>query len=121
MSRLLHAAARGARLQVKDYYATRKWVTVDIRPSADSRPDEWRIHPGDAHLQYGPISSALRRMAGDDDEDVFSADEIPDWALRIAELSIVCGGWMTSWFHQSPDERRTALCVMAEALADEGL
>lgn len=121
MIRLLHAAARGARLQVKDYYATRKWGTVDVRPNTDSSPDGWRIHPEDAHLQYGPISSALRKMAEDEDNFYFFADEVPYWALRVAEFSIVCGGWTDSWRKQTPDERRIALCVMAEALADEGL
>ena len=39
------AAARGARIQI--------FVA------------ETRIHPDDAHLQYGPISTALREMAVD--------------------------------------------------------
>ena len=37
------AAARGARLRIFEY--------------------ETRIHPDDAHLGYGPISTALREMA----------------------------------------------------------
>ena len=40
------AAARGARLRI---FA-----------------DKTRIHPDDAHLQYGPISTALREMAIND-------------------------------------------------------
>ena len=64
MSRLLHACARGARIQTKwvdsgdSWQATGQFVLVD-----DMR--YYRIHPNDAHLQYGPISSALREMAAD--------------------------------------------------------
>ena len=45
MSRLLHAAARGARIQI--------FVS------------ETRIHPDDEPLQYGPVSTALREMTLD--------------------------------------------------------
>ena len=44
--RLLFASARGARLRI--------FVA------------ETRIHPDDEHLQYGPISTALREMAIND-------------------------------------------------------
>ena len=43
--RLLFASARGARVRIFEY--------------------ETRIHPDDEHLQYGPISTALREMAED--------------------------------------------------------
>lgn len=116
MSRLLFAAARGARIQ--RLVTSGAWVNaVDIARHTTAQ----RIHPEDAHLQYGPISSALHKMAEDEDNFYFFADEVPYWALRVAEFSIVCGGWTDSWRKQTPDERRIALCVMAEALADEGL
>ena len=62
MSRLLHAAARGARIQ-----------DVALGICTDSRfvhlgediGHLYRIHPDDEHLQYGPISTALREMAED--------------------------------------------------------
>ena len=63
MSRLLHAAARGARIQSqwRDNY---EWQTNNQFVFIDSMR-HYRIHPDDAHLQYGPISSALREMAAD--------------------------------------------------------
>ena len=60
MSRLLHAAARGARIQLM---YRRGWI-----PAVAVRTDDmykYRIHPEDAHLAYGPVSTALREMAED--------------------------------------------------------
>ena len=69
MSRLLHAAARGARIQYKSPIdrnwkasAFRLWPSLHDCKTADSL---YRIHLDDAHLQYGPISTALREMAED--------------------------------------------------------
>ena len=62
MSRLLHAAARGARIEA---LYQRCWIPlthISLEPNAHA----YRIHPDDAHLQYGPISTALREMAADD-------------------------------------------------------
>lgn len=122
MSRLLHAAARGARLEVMGNQV-KDW---EIRPVAialfwQHQGYMVRIHPEDAHLQYGPISSMLREMAEDEDEFIFSEDEIPDWILYALSSCGLYGGWMAAWREQTTDERRVALCVMAEALADEGL
>jgi hypothetical protein len=60
MSRLLHAAARGARIQTNDRGG---WLDAAYIPTADYKGDDFRIHPDDEHLQYGPISTALREMA----------------------------------------------------------
>jgi hypothetical protein len=64
MSRLLHAAARGARIE--GLYQ-RGWIPV-FAVRTDGLTDgqyKYRIHPDDEHLQYGPISTALREMAED--------------------------------------------------------
>jgi hypothetical protein len=58
MSRILFAAAKGARIQV---LYRRGWI-----PAVAVRIDghyKYRIHPDDEHLQYGPISTELRAMA----------------------------------------------------------
>jgi hypothetical protein len=57
MSRLLFAAARGARIEYK-LWGTDKWAEKEAWGLSDTT--EYRIHPKDAHLQYGPISTALR-------------------------------------------------------------
>ena len=61
MSRLLHAAARGARIQL---YQGKKYGWKDTELFGPwSHDDCDRIHPADEHLAYGPISTALRDMA----------------------------------------------------------
>ena len=57
---LLHAAARGARLQCM--YDSRGWQSTSSMPRG-LRGIEYRIHPDDAHLRYGPISSVLYEAA----------------------------------------------------------
>jgi len=93
MSRLLFAAARGARMQRS---AASDW--------------EYRIHPDDAHLQYGPISTALREMAED-----YSWN--PSWEHRVAHAA---ADDFAVKFHGEPDYPLFYL-ILAEALADSGL
>ena len=59
MSRLLHAAARGARIEDDGVGAWSESRFVHLVGS----DWEYRIHPDDAHLQYGLISGALREYA----------------------------------------------------------
>lgn len=112
MSRLLFAAARGARVQ---YEYRGKWFNTPLRPSKKGS-GVWRTHPDDEHLQYGPISTALRawaflQEAGDYALDRATAvfadyyEEEPDWGQRY-----------TSELHRS-----LFLLILSEALADEGL
>jgi hypothetical protein len=107
MSRLLHAAARGARIE-----GSRKEFDIWIAVSAvrlDNFYYDYRIHPDDEHLQYGPISTALRNHA-----------------LGLPKVE-------TSWFSKlllhtdgdlqtlPPFDRYIFLLLVAEALADEGM
>ena len=62
MSRILFAAARGARIQVM--YLS-KWIPLTHLSLVPNSYAYRRIHPDDEHLQYGPISTALREMAED--------------------------------------------------------
>lgn len=62
MSRLLHAAARGARVQA---LYQRVWIPANTISTQVGRYT-YRIHPDDEYLQYGPISTELREMAADD-------------------------------------------------------
>ena len=100
MSRLLHAAARGARVAGLDkkYYWTEAAVGVD------------HIHPDDAHLQYGPISTALRMLAEDDS---WNPSEERSLAVAVARQFQV-------FFDDEPDFELFYL-FLAEALADEGM
>ena len=114
MSRLLHAAARGARIQSRWVDAV-QWQTTCQFMFVDGMRC-YRIHPDDEHLQYGPISTALRERAGDSRpprEDFMydvMAGIVPnhiegDWAARYE-----------NFLHRS-----LFLLILAEALADEGM
>jgi hypothetical protein len=115
MSRLLFAAARGARVQRQQeaMHSNRTWwEDVPIQWGMD---DELRIHSDDLHLQYGPISTALRAWAflnesGVDPEYIFAA-------------RVICEEIEPDWFAQYDDEfhRSLFLLLLSEALADEGL
>lgn len=95
MSRLLHAAARGARIQMM---YQRGWI-----PAVAVRTDDmykYRIHPDDENLQYGPISTALRDCDGD--FQWFYIEH--EWQQNKDRLT-----------------RSLFLLLLAEALADEGM
>lgn len=118
MNRILFAAARGARLDWYDTF-TKKWfphvVNVPVKENFRSANMYYRIHPADAHLEYGPVSSALREMAetgrkprveiGDCELLVWSQESEAQW----------------EWLCATPMHRSLFLLLMAEVLADEGL
>ena len=115
MSRLLFAAARGARIQAT---LAGQWSTSPLyealRPSYN---ENRRIHPEDEHLQYGPISTALREV----EMWELMSSQFPAVAVHAA---IACGldsEWTVTWRTQGVGDRATALLILAEALADEGL
>jgi len=108
MSRLLHAAARGARIEYKrlDGY----WEEADSLCSILKGTNDYRIHPDDTHLQYGPISTALREIAltGDREDST-----IPYLTIGVTKEA--------SYWGSSKNDRRVFLLILAEALAEEGL
>jgi len=110
MSRLLHAAARGARIQYRSPI-DRNWKASAFLPNCqgDSR---YRIHPDDEHLQYGPISTALREMAGD--KTLWKPCSYRVLAIAAAnEFQVYLGGVR--------DDYPLFYLFLAEALADEGM
>lgn len=112
MSRLLFAAARGARLQVM---ADNNWygITLIYMPfRRDARAI--RIHPDDEHLQYGPISTALRKSAIE--ETLFANANIP---YIVGEYDF--GNEEAAMMLADQTQRGVFKLLLAEALADEGL
>ena len=104
MSRLLFAAARGARIEV---LYRKGWI-----PAVAVRTDgmyKYRIHPADAHLGYGPISTALRNDA---------LRLLPNDSNWFSALSLHSDGDLHSL---SPTDRSMFLLLLAEAVADEGM
>ena len=115
MSRLLFAAARGARIQAT---LAGQWSTSPLyealRPSYN---ENRRIHPEDEHLQYGPISTALLEV----EMWELMPSQFPAVAIHAALACGLDSEWVATWRTQDAGDRATALLVLAEALADEGL
>ena len=108
MSRLLFAAARGARIQSRWVDGTQWQTTCQFMFVDDMRC--YRIHPADEHLQYGPISTALLKLAEDDS---WNPSEERSLALAVARQFQV-------YFVDEPDYPLFYL-ILAEFLADEGM
>ena len=113
MSRLLFAAARGARIQ-EDLAYINEWVNSDCLPLPHDITDEFRIHPEDEHLAYGPISTALR----------INAESAGSGATALGAPHGIW--WMTTrdatdYFEADKETRSLFLLILAEALADDGL
>ena len=115
MSRLLHAAARGARIGWKPFSG--KWHPALSLTGVQSEfgRDAYRIHPDDEHLQYGPISTALREMA-----EHARAEIQPSWEMGLANFSANNFIDYYDWRWCEPDYPLYYL-FLAEFLADEGM
>tara|TARA_R110000868_G_scaffold66293_1_gene197547 strand:+ start:484 stop:840 length:357 start_codon:yes stop_codon:yes gene_type:complete len=118
MSRLLFAAARGARIEDDGVGAWSESRFVHLIGS----DWEWRIHPDDAHLQYGPVSTALRDCDGDFQWNQIDWDDMPNLAIESAIVAGYANNMMQEW-RQNKDRltRSLFLLILAEALADEGM
>ena len=105
MTRLLFAAARGARIEAEWKGIWSGVAGIHLVPKFN-----YRIHPDDAHLQYGPISTELRKMAEDSSWN-------SSWGRYIArafadEFSDIFG---------PATNYPLFYLILAEALADEGM
>jgi hypothetical protein len=120
MSRLLFAAARGARIQYEHIEGAGDWTQAGYVNLVPEQGIVRRIHPDDVHLQYGPISTALREAAGnkyDLKSSVFS---------KMAMQACFATGYDWTWMHdweRGKDKmtRSLFLLILAEALADKGM
>jgi hypothetical protein len=112
MSRLLFAAARGARIE-SSYHNWKgggsEWREANLNMLAGAR-----IHPDDVHMQYGPISTALRNRAK---TNALEDADVPYLTGYFKFTDDEWGDWVDDrWQHHA-----TFLLILAEALADEGL
>ena len=112
MNRLLHAAARGAKMQTKWLDSGAQWQTTGQLVLVDDMR-YYRIHPADEHLQYGPISTALRDMAEDD--GTWRTD------LRWNIAHIVANEFNDYYDWQCEPDYPLFYLFLAEFLADEGM
>lgn len=117
IQRLKFASARGARIQFREFgiwYVLRSIELIELRPDF-----QYRVHPDDAHLEYGPISSmlikAIQQQTLNFDEDVL--------AIQAGTHSFR----LMTWREERTEDRGTMddqgmYCLfVAEYLADEGL
>ena len=113
MSRLLHAAARGARIGWQTLSG--KWHPALSLNDVQSEGGQaaYRIRPVDEHLQYGPISTALRDMAEDD--GTWRTD------LRWNIAHIVANEFNDYYDWQCEPDYPLFYLFLAEFLADEGM
>ena len=124
MSRLLFAAARGARIQRRhfkdawNYWESTRVMLLTNLDKTDSDYD-YRIHPDDEHLQYGPVSTALRERA--DCDLVVKSNWVDPLLLQVSVATNYADQWGRTWREQTVFERSLALLIQAEELADEGM
>jgi hypothetical protein len=112
MSRLLFAAARGARI---GWEHAGEWYSAMSMCIGPSKADNGTIHPDDEHLQYGPISTALREMAEHNRSDIR-----PSWEMGLSNFA---ANEFTQYFDSRQGEPDYPLfyLFLAEFLADSGL
>jgi hypothetical protein len=116
MSRLLYAAARGARIQ-GNYQGV--WSGVAGVHLGETKY-EYRVHPDDAHLQYGRISTKLRESAENTNSNL-------SWSVRgFMEMGAICAYTAAcrsdDWRNCLSDLQRSLfLLILSEVIADDGL
>lgn len=121
MSRILFAAARGARIQYRSP-VEHKWKANFFLPNC-LNDSLYRIHPKDEHLQYGPISTELRDGDGEFQRFyIIDSEHMPNFVIRCAIFAKYANNMMHEW-QQNKDRltRSLFLLFLAEALADEGM
>lgn len=105
--RLLVAASRGARMIYTDgLFEGKEASTLYGFAYCD---DYYIIHPDDAHLQYGPIATELRKMALDPMYTNF--DSVRGMAITWADIVRFTTTDEASWVY----------LFAAELAADEGM
>lgn len=118
MNRLLHAAARGARLQVQ-YPRGGEFSTFTLDSALHHHwlGYEIRVHPDDGHLAYGPISSALRELARN------TKRPVEDTYWRMARDYYLCNMPEAMWFDDDRPMLHYSLflLILSEELSEGGL
>jgi hypothetical protein len=116
MSRLLHAAARGARIE-KPYRET--WVETQF--VITSVGDWQRIHPNDEHLAYGPISTEVRKAAETIAKKAYLHDVLGHYGLAAIDDYLSRSNEFGYCWNATAMQKQLFLLILAEALADEGM
>lgn len=113
LSTLLHAAARGARIQVVIGKHVREpesiWFHTNI---------PYRVHPSDEHLMWGPLSRQYYEAALFGEVDSMFD---PDLEVVGVKCGIDAEEWDRHYAEADEPTRRMILLTIAYALRDEGM
>lgn len=110
IQRLKFAWARGARIQV--FFNDDPYWWDDSHPTFQGKNHKYRIHPDDVHLEYGPLSKAMRERP-----QFHECDRVGLVAFAVA-LELFSEG---NTYSGSAEEWGMFYLFAAELLADEGL
>ena len=109
---LLRAASRGCRIQVKTHQG---WISLwSVPVFLNSWTGSYRVKPSDLHLDYGPVSKALRLQA-----EKLSEDLNPIITCGI-KIDFPTYDW-THWEDLEELDQSLYFLFMAELLRDEEL
>jgi hypothetical protein len=115
MSRLLFAAARGARIETKIHDGPWLQAYAASFPKRPLKNLVQRIHPEDAHLQHGPISTEFRTLAKNPPPSTSGGGPVVKEYINKYKFSDEVYMFM-------PDlDKSLFLLLISEVLADEGL
>jgi hypothetical protein len=125
MSRLLHAAARGARIgwQTLSGQWCAAFNLLDVQ--SEGGQVAYRIHPNDEHLAYGPISTEVRKAAENIAKKAYLHDVLGHYGLAAIDdylsRSNEFGYCWDKAMNATAMQKQLFLLILAEALADSGL
>lgn len=113
IQRLKFAYARGAQIQICN--GGKEWL--DCHTPGFFPNGVYRIHPDDVDLEYGPLSTALRKRVLE--PGYFEKHwQMPDLAAVNQHMHFAIG---KDYDGHADDNYNMALLFYAEMLADEGL
>jgi hypothetical protein len=122
MSRLLHAAARGARIEDN---VLGRWTGSESVYLEKDITYSYRIHPDDEHLQYGPISTEVRKAAETIAKKAYLHDVLGRYGLAAIDdylsRSNEFGYCWDKAMNATAMQKQLFLLILAECLADEGM
>lgn len=116
IQRLKFAWARGARIETAYCAYPDKpvfWEELADFPGEPAPLHIYRIHPDDAHLEYGPLSTALRETAA-------GLKTHPGFHSSTGWVVVLFPELADEWWDLNGDARRMQFLFLAELLADEG-
>jgi hypothetical protein len=124
MNRILHASARGARIQRREFNEHDWYTTYSLYINRGSAAPDcvYRIHPDDADLEYGMVSTKLRDLALSDLTPLAVRYQIRPLIFDLLRIDLPYADITSIDFCDDHHEQKSMfLLILAEALADDGM